>query len=226
MVAAPLNERSVLDELEPRWRSRGYTLVREPSASQLPSFLRGFRPDAIAIGATPSLVIEVLQTRGKPADTKVRQLQSLFTGHDDWRLEVVYLVPDGAPLQTVALQDIRSALRQSRLLMESEPRAALLMAWATLEAIGRVLEPDLASRSLAPRSLVDLLIANGHLQQSESAHLRTLADTRNMLAHGQIDVSPAPADVRHLIELEEGLISHIPPSTHHEVDDPASGAAE
>ena len=206
MISAPLSERAVLDELEPRWRKLGYTLVREPSRDQLPAFLRGFRPDAIAIGATPSLVIEVLQTRGGSAETKVRQLRSLFKGHEDWRLEVVYVSPNGAPLQAVTSEDIRAALRQVRLLTKREPRAGLLMAWATLEAIGRVLEPNLASRSLSPRSLVDLLISNGHLPQSESAKLRRLADTRNALAHGQINKSPSPADVHHLIEVGEGLL--------------------
>jgi hypothetical protein len=206
MVSTLLSERAALDEMEPRWRKLGYTLVRGPSPDQLPAFLRGFQPDAIAIGATPSLVIEVLQPRRESAVTKVKQLQSLFRGHKDWRLEVVYVSSDGAPLQAVTSQNIREALRQARLLAESEPRAGLLMAWATLEAIGRILEPNLASRSLSPRSLVDLLISNGHLPQSKSAKLRRLGDTRNALAHGQINRSPSPVDVRYLIKLGEGLV--------------------
>ena len=73
------------------------------------------------------------------------------------------------------------------ILMQREPGAALLMAWATLEAAGRFLEPGLASRGLSPRSLVDLLVSNGHVLQPEGAELRRLGDQRNALARGYID---------------------------------------
>jgi len=207
MISASTRERAVLDELEPSWRKRGYTIIREPSAEQLPDFLKGFRPDAIAIGATPRLVIEVVQPRSGAAETRVRQLQNLFKGDRDWRLEVVYISQDGTPLQAVSSEDIQNTLRKVHLMANSEPRAGLLMAWATLEAIGRILEPDLASRGLSPRSLVDLLISNGHLPQSENARLRKLGDIRNTLAHGQINTTPAPDDIEYLVTLAENLIA-------------------
>jgi hypothetical protein len=207
MVAALLTERAILDEIEPRLRKRGYTLVREPSPDQLPGFLRGFQPDAIAIGPAPSLVIEVLRSGGRSAETRVRQIDSLFEGHEDWRLEVVYATTHGTLLEPVAPDDARAALHQALAVAEGEPRAGLLLAWATLEAITRVLEPKLAARSLPPASLVELLVAQGHLTQAEGARLRALGTVRNALAHGQIDASPAPADVRYLIDLGRRLIA-------------------
>lgn len=77
-------ERVALDEVESRRRKRGYTLVREPTPDQLPEFLRGSRPDAIAVGAQPSLVIEILPGRGRTSQAKVRQLSHLVEGRDDW----------------------------------------------------------------------------------------------------------------------------------------------
>ncbi len=206
MASALVTERTVLDELEPRWRKLGYTLLREPSPEQLPAFLQGFRPDAIAIGPKPALVIEVLQARNASSEAKVRQLRSLFDAQQDWRLEVVYISPEGDPLRAVTSAEIRSTLRKARDLAEHEPRASLLLGWSALEAIGRLLEPSFASRSLAARSLVDLLVANGHVPQSEGAKLRGLGDLRNGLAHGQLDISPTPYDVRHLVTLAERLI--------------------
>lgn len=207
MISAAHSESAALDELEPRWRQQGYTLVREPSAEQLPGFLRDFQPDAIAIGVKPSLAIEVLRSRGRSADTKVRQLQSLFKGRDDWRLEVVYVSPDGVPLQSVTRKDIESALRQVRHLVQREPRAALLLAWAALEAVARTLQPELASRSLPPNSLVDLLISHGHLPQTESGRLRRLGEIRNLLAHGQINEASSVEDVCYLVDTAERLLA-------------------
>lgn len=205
MGALSMRERAALDEIEPRLRKRGYTLVREPSADQLPGFLEGFRPDAIAVGTVPSLLIEVLRSRGGPSATKVRQISSLLSGRDDWQLEVLYLSSEGAPLTAVPLAEAKAALQQARRLADSEPRAGLLLGWATLEAIARTLEPELASRSLSPGSLVDLLVSNGHLSQSDGAALGKLAETRNALAHGQIDCPITAAQVEHLIKLAEGL---------------------
>ncbi|HVH80726.1 MAG TPA: hypothetical protein VM782_15125 [Stellaceae bacterium] len=207
MISASLRERAVLDELEPAWRRRGYTLIREPSKDQLPPFLKGFRPDAIAVGASPCLVIEVVRGQGGAAETKIRQLHDLIEGHEDWQLEVVYSSQDGVRLAAVARADIRNALQTVRAIADSEPRAGLLLVWATLEAIGRSIEPELASRSLAPRSLVDLLVSKGHIDQDDGLTLRRMADLRNALAHGQIDKSPSPAEVDFVADISEKLMS-------------------
>ena len=206
MLSVALAEWTVLEALEPRLRQQGYTVIREPSPEQRPSFLKDIQPDAIAIGRKPFLVIQVLPRRSGSADTKVAQLQGLFEGQDDWRLEVVYAAPDGTPLEAVTSEDIRAALDQARRLADTEPKAGLLVAWATLEAIARILEPTLASRSLSSGSLVDLLIANGHVPQSEGARLRRLGDLRNKVTHGQINVTPLVDDVRYLTRTGDGLI--------------------
>jgi hypothetical protein len=205
MMSASLIERTALDALESGWRRRGYTLVREPSAEQLPEFLRGVRPDAIAIGAAPSLAIEVFRRRSPGADDRVERLRDLFADHPDWRLEVVYATPHGAPLKAVNPGDIRAALAEARRLAGGEPRGALLLAWASLEAIGRRLETELGSRSLAAGALIDLLVSNGHVDQVDGEHLRRLAVARDALAHGQLDLTPAGEDVVWLIQLATAL---------------------
>lgn len=207
MVSVSLSERAVLDELEPQWRKLGYTLLREPRQDQLPDFLRGFRPDAIAVGAKPSLVIEILRARSGSSETKIRQIRSLFEGHDDWRLEVIYVAPDGAPIQPVSWQDIGLTLQNLKSFSGTEPKAALLMAWSTLEAVGRALEPSLASRGLPPHSLVEILISNGHVPQADGPRLRQIGSMRNALAHGQINETPTADDVRYLIGLLERMVA-------------------
>jgi hypothetical protein len=206
MLDAPRSEVAALNQLEPRWRKRGYTLVREPAPEQLPSFLKGFRPDAIAVGADPQLVIEVLSKRGEAAARKLQQLRSLFEGRDDWRLEVVYVGESEPKLEPVPASDIRATLERLLPLSAQAAGAAFLMGWSTLEAAGRFLEPELATKGLSPASLIDLLVSNGHLSQSEGTELRQLAGRRNALAHGQIDVTPTAEEVRRLIELIEKLL--------------------
>lgn len=206
MASALPSQRVVLDEIEPILHKRGYTLVREPSPDQLPSVLRGYRPDAIAVGAKPSLVIEILPTRDRSGTAKAQQIGSLLSGQDDWRLEVIYAPRRAVALATVPPDGIRATLRQAGTMAEHEPRAALLLAWAALEAIARTLEPELAAHPLPAGMLIDLLISNGHVPQDDVTALAELAEMRNAVAHGQIDATPAPAGIRYLLELGESLL--------------------
>lgn len=205
MVSAALSERAMLDSLEARWTNEGYRLIREPRGEQLPAFLRGFQPDAIAVGREPSLVIEIMRSRSPSADTKVRQLQSLFADHPDWRLEVIYAGPEGIPITAATTGDVQMALEEVRRVADIAPRPALLMAWSIFEAIGRRLEPNLAARSLNPRALIEVMISTGRLPQADSQFLRQMADTRNAVAHGLLDLRPSHAELQHLLEVCDHL---------------------
>jgi len=80
------------------------------------------------------------------------------------------------------------------------------MTWSTLEAAGRVLEPERAATPLSPPSLADVLVSNGHPSQSEGAELRKLGKRRDALAHGQIDPAPTATEVSRAIALTEQLL--------------------
>lgn len=110
-------------------------------------------------------------------------------------------------MEPVSPQDIRAAFGEARRLADTEPRAGLMLAWAGLEAIGRRLEPALASRGLSPGSLVDLLVSTGRMPQADGGILRRLGDARDAVAHGQLNLAPAAADVRRLVELGENLVA-------------------
>lgn len=213
MVSAALTESAMLDSLESRWTNEGYRVIRQPRADELPAFLRGFQPDAIAIGSKPSLLIEVLRSRSRSNDTKVQQLQSLLADHPDWRLEVIYAAPEGVPMTPATDADVGAALEEALRVAEVAPRPALLLAWSIFEAVGRRLEPKLASRSLSPGSLIDVMISTGRLPQTEAQFLRRMAEGRNAVAHGLLDHRPTYADVRRLIELCDHLSKEPAPLT-------------
>lgn len=205
MVSIAPTESMVLDTLEARWASEGYRLIRQPHPNELPAFLKGFQPDAIALGPEPSLVIEVLRSRSRSTDTKVKQLQSLLAEHPDWRLEVIYASPEGVPLAAATDHDVQAALDEAKHVAEIAPRPALLLTWSIFEAVGRRLEPGLAARSLTPGSLIDVMISTGRLPQADSHFLRQMAQARNAVAHGLLDLRPSRGDVLRLIEICDRL---------------------
>ncbi|MEQ8815439.1 MAG: hypothetical protein RLO51_03645 [Thalassobaculum sp.] len=205
-MPALADERTALDLIENRLKKDGYTLVRSPGPEQLPAFLRGFRPDAIAVGADPSLVIEVMHSRTASATTQIRQINSLLSGHEDWRLEVVYVSPDGTAVGSTTPEEVRATLRGLQKLSEIEPRGALLLAWSSMEAIGRILQPALAARSISPNSLIDLLISHGHASQGDGPLLRRLGNMRNAISHGQLSLTPSSEDLAELLRIAERLV--------------------
>ncbi len=206
MTTASIRDRYALDMFEPIWRRKGYTLVREPSQQQLPQFLKGFRPDAIATGAEPSLVIEVASGQGPAKANRVHRLKSALDGQEGWRLEVVYVGSEGTPIKPASLEAAESALHRAEALAPSDPEAALLLAWAAVEAVGRALEPGLAEFSLGAVALVDLLVGYGHLSQEDGVKLRELALKRNRIAHGELQIPPSVEEIEALAEMTERLV--------------------
>jgi REase_AHJR-like protein len=209
VTTASIRERYALEVFEPIWREKGYTVVREPHPHQLPQFLQGFKPDAIALGVEPSLVIEVVSGQGPVKESMLRRLKSALDGHDGWRLEVIYVGSEGAPIKPASLDSVRQALSRARSLAEGDPEAALLLAWAGIEAIGRMLHPELAEYSLGALALVDLLVGYGHLSQEEGSALRAVGAKRNRIAHGELESPPEVEDVDALSAIAGQLIGEI-----------------
>ncbi|WP_233720816.1 hypothetical protein [Jiella avicenniae] len=204
-----LTERSVLDAMEPRWKARGYTLIREPAESQVPAFFGGFRPDAIAVGRDPSLLIEVQRPGSEVTDYKLAKLQELLKGRNDWRLEVLYAASESPVVEAVATEWIESTLLSATQLSAQNPRAAFLLAWAAFQATLKRRFPTEA-RGPISASLLALLDA-GEIGQDAHRQLLDLSRKRNALAHGQLDVPIDDEDVSTIVDLAGRIASDNPP---------------
>ncbi|ORE92856.1 hypothetical protein [Aurantimonas sp. 22II-16-19i] len=184
-------ERNAIDAMEPRWKSQGYQLIREPDRSDLPDFLGGLEPDAIAVGPEPSLLIEVMGT-GKAAEYKLDQIRKLLGGRSDWRLEVVYAPSDRPVVGPVHEAQIAEALASAGRLAGQEPRAALLLAWSAFEAAMRRRFPNEAKGPVTAGLLA--LLDAGEIGEADHRRLLGLWRIRNALAHGQLDVAIVAED--------------------------------
>ena len=51
-------ETDLLRALRPQYESKGYTFFIHPTSDLIPPFLRGYRPDAIAVSEKDNVVIE------------------------------------------------------------------------------------------------------------------------------------------------------------------------
>lgn len=213
-------EKDVLDAHEPKWLAQGYAVVRQPRGAVLPAFLEGYRPDAVLLGRTPQIVVEIVR-KGQPnAERNVRALNALLAEHSDWRLMLLYAGVEPIELPVVSTQSMRGSLASARRLVSIDVRSSLLLLWATLEALSRRLEPAKTKRPQKPASIVEFLAGAGFVLPSEAEQLRLSADWRNRLVHGDLDIELTQLQVQGVADIVDGLIHLIEkrdeaPATEH-----------
>jgi uncharacterized protein YutE (UPF0331/DUF86 family) len=91
-------------------------------------------------------------------------------------------------LEIASIPAINESIQRVIDLMDAGHRLpALVMAWATFEAVGRALLPDQFQRPQTPARLVEVLGSEGYITPEEADTLRAASAIRNAVVHGQLD---------------------------------------
>ncbi|MGE0669051.1 MAG: hypothetical protein AB7O49_21065 [Sphingomonadales bacterium] len=200
-------EHEVLERLLLELEADGYEVFLRPRPPIAPEFLDKFTPDAIALRADKSLVVEVLR-ESRSAASKIENLRHLLKDRDNWELRVIWISPNST-LQTPEVQTtdtIRARIAELRSLIETDHlAAAFLIGWAILEAIGRGLSSEKFRHPQTAGRLVETLASDGYLTPSEAEHVRRFAEKRNQLVHGGLSIPLAKDEVSAFADLLETL---------------------
>lgn len=210
-------ERDVLERLRRQYESRGYKFLAEQNRSDIPKFLEGYIPDAIAIGTDEKVIIEVKSTeQSANQSATVRFLASEVPKHKGWRFDLV-VADTGTKAGDLSsepdVQQLRAELKKITNLVESDDhKAALVLAWALLEAVTRRLilnrqfgEP----KRYLPRTIIETLVSEGFAEDEIGDKLLRLADTRNRLVHGFTRLNVDKKDVDFLVQFIGTLMAGI-----------------
>jgi uncharacterized protein YutE (UPF0331/DUF86 family) len=192
--------RRLMSELQ----AEGYEVYLEPTTSILPTFLHNFRPDAIAIKGDKKLIIEVV-TSQTAQQKKTRVLANLVSLHPDWELRIIP-ISTAESLQAQSAERIERVINEVRELHQSgHVSAALILAWATFEAIARRLVPGTFDKPQTPGRIVNILAQEGYVGPADADRLRSLAKSRNALVHGNFQVEASMADIEFFLQVLERL---------------------
>lgn len=184
-------ERETIERVAQEYRSKGYEVVIAPAVSELPDFVREFRPDIIARSAKECVVIEVKNWVGAAESERLRTIAKRVESRPGWRFVVVSpggsgkspgpTLQDLEEAQVVALLDESAELGKQNLI-----QAAILIAWAGFEAamrrVARANAID-AGRS-DPGALLRELVANGIVDREQYRDLSEVLRVRSAVAHG------------------------------------------
>lgn len=196
-------ETRILELLRQHYEGEGYTFVEHPDVAILPGFMQGYRPDALALGKDKSIAIEVRLRRAVSSEKTLRALSELFGQQAGWELRVVYGddLPDTL-IASATKEQIESHLGEAEALLAADhPRAALVLGWATIEAIARTLSADFPSAgSRTMRQAVEVLEHLGRLRFEQAQELRELFPLRAKVVHGDFGTLVTTADVEPVLK--------------------------
>lgn len=196
-------EFDVLQQLMPALEAEGYEVFLQPNRQLLPNFLKGFMPDAIALRSDEKIAIEVIR-KSRDGERRIKKVKELFKGHEDWKFRVVWVAPSGPtqPVQSQTPSLIRTRIAEIKELKKNRHFGpASLLAWATLEAVGRLLLPQKFERPQTPGRIVDVLASEGYITPSEADALRQLVEKRNKLVHGDLKTRISELDITEMINV-------------------------
>jgi uncharacterized protein YutE (UPF0331/DUF86 family) len=199
----------VVERLIPDLQAEGYDVIREPSRRMLPAFLGEYLPDLIALKTDSKLAIEV-KSGEKSESANLESIAKLFKGHDDWEFRVIWL-PMGEKTPSPRIQGketILAAFDQCKKLRKQGHHApSMLLAWATLEAIGRNLMARELLRPQTPGRVIDFMARNGIATPKEADRLRALAKIRNSIVHGELDAAVTDQQTTEMLDILGSIIS-------------------
>jgi uncharacterized protein YutE (UPF0331/DUF86 family) len=172
--------------------------------------LHGYQPDAIAVKDKKKIAIEIKRDIGRHA-ARMEELQQIFAKDPEWELRVYYIPgrPEEENIQIPSLPEIDAALAEvDQLKRAGHLRAALIMAWAALEAAGRAVLPADLARPQPANRLVEALASEGVVTPADADSLRKAIDLRNAAAHGHLAIPVTVHDIDHVV-LAASLITGL-----------------
>lgn len=196
-------ERRFVETLRSRYVAQGYDFEADPEPSRLPAFMGGYRPDAIAFRGSEKIAIEVNSRSTAGADGSLPRIRQLFEGHKDWHLHVIVISGDALENLTIGRSTpeviFQRLIEARELLDKGYVRAAFLACWPLLEAIARLVDPDVEARPHGPGTIVQSLAMLGRIDGDAEQRLRALIDLRNRIVHGDLAAEPLPEEVGWLL---------------------------
>jgi hypothetical protein len=197
-----MNEQSREREIEalmrakPRYEHDGFEFLIGPSVDDVPAFLEGYLPDAIARKGNRGVVIGV---KSRASDDDDRRKIAFFARevpkHDGWRFDL--LLPEQGEERTdpafrPTLAEVEIELeRVRRLVAQGDLKVALPYAWALLESVVRstLIENGTGTgKRYLPRTVVEKLISEGIVTDDDGAALLNIGQLRNAIVHGYTNV--------------------------------------
>jgi len=207
-------EHQRLREVAREYRQRGYDVLIEPRADQLPKFLASFQVDMLARNSEENVIIEVRTQESLTDEPELDAIAQALHNKPSWRFELVVTNPrDRSSLtfkdaKSLEQLDIADRLQEARQLSDQEHgEAALLLAWSATEALLRYIAEAEAIQVVQhnPSQVTKSLFIYGVLDKEQYQTLQEGLETRNRVVHGYKEQGSLATTLWQLLNVAEQL---------------------
>ncbi len=207
-----------IQEVAKEYSAKGYNVIIEPQGNQLPDFLSHYRPDILARRHDETVIVEVKTRASLTKSPHLAELARIVKQHPGFRFELIITSPTEETLfaeETIPLDkaDVAKMVEELQELSKSDhSQASLLLAWATAEAVLRLLaqKEGISLRRHEPMYLLKQLATYAVISREEYDSLVRIMKVRNALAHGFKTDEFEPKLAQKLIEMIQRLLQSIP----------------
>jgi uncharacterized protein YutE (UPF0331/DUF86 family) len=225
MAEAQVPESNILENLRQILEARGLKFYINPPRDIIPKFLGDFQPDAIALGPEGGVVVEVKHRRGSQAEQQLAEIARRVADQKGWEFRIIYLNPstdEMPPIAKPSFEQLQAIFREIEALTKGGYyAAALLTAWAALEALARLAGANNEGgmrRGATPIQAVQTLAEEGYIESEPAERIREMARLRNAVVHGDFSVAVSAEQVEYLLKQLQVIASDIMSVTR-ELDD-------
>lgn len=217
MTDVTTRESDLLGLLKEQYEEKGYAFYEYPEDRLLPSELRGFRPDGLAIKGDQRILLE-LKSRGmtesKPSTV---ELARILEAMPNWSLRLIVadqLAPDLAKPLTPDFPSLLNAKETAdRLSQAGFVKPAFISLWSLLEAIARYRSEQIGGpfpgSRLMPRTVISFLDDQELVPATKARELRELISLRNRIVHGDLDSDVSQEQLDLLVDAADHAIGKL-----------------
>lgn len=200
------------------FETNGFHVTIRPGAQDIPPFLEGYLPDAIAKRGEEKVIIGIKSAFATDQENeKVAYMAREVPKHPGWRFDLYLARPRqetlDAPFEPNKAELLAEWRNAKRLAESSDPKAALAYAWGLLEATARRLvlnERRGEAKRYRPASVVETLVSEGFINDKSGEALSMLASLRNLIVHGFTKADVSEKQIAFLLATIGELIEEIP----------------
>jgi uncharacterized protein YutE (UPF0331/DUF86 family) len=214
-------------ELARVYEKKGFSVSISPKDTAIPAFLRqmNYVPDLVVKSEKESFVIEVSSSDTAERLREISKIVSTIEKKRGWDFILVMTNPrslsdDRKVIEPPSVEELHESFMKVKALsnISSESRddfshAILLSAWAVVEGALRMYlnsnTPEKLGRS--PRSIVRDAVMYGYITANEGSFLDSVAELRNVIAHGTSTRHISSSMIKKLLTLCESLVTIIEP---------------
>ncbi len=181
-----------IDSLALSYTQQGFTVVKEPSACDLPFDLGNYTPDLVATRGETGLIIEVKTNASRISIDRFQVLAQEISKHSGWRFLLVTLDDDSSTAlitsgELPSWTQISEKIKQAQtLIKEGALEPALLYLWSIFETAlrKRAIAQNIPIERLPASRLLNYMYSQGEISVNDIDIFIEFMERRNRIAHG------------------------------------------